>query len=155
MKTYPNARSALLTFYITAGAKLPVKSFDELVQHYRTHRYSDGEILMHDDFLEEFDGAVKVPQKIDTTTAMKKLASATPQGKLPNTQAFFKALADQAGSLTAREFTGAVVEGLKDTAKTAAGLATAGLGIYILIGVGVILLPQIAPILANKIKAKL
>lgn len=141
--TYNRAQSALLTFYQAAAGKLPVSSFNAMVEHYRTHRYPDGETLMHDDFLEEFEGALKVSNAIDTTTAMKKLAAVTPKGKLPNTQAFFRALADQAGKLTAREFTDAVGAGLKDAAKVAVAGIGAGVGIYLMIGLGVILLPSL------------
>lgn len=141
--SFNRARSALLTYYQAGQGKLPVASFEKLVQHYRTHRYPDGGILIHNDFLEEFEGALKVPNAVDATTAMKNLAKVTPPGTLPNTQAFFKALADQAGKLTAKEFTTAVGEGLTKTAKTIATGIGAGVGLYAAIALGAILLPKL------------
>ena len=141
--SYERARAALYTYYQAAMGKLPVSSFNEMVEHYRTHRAPDGEIIKHDDFLESLDSALKFPNKVDTTTAMKNLAAATPKGKLPNTQAFFKSLIDQVSKLTASEFTSAVGAGLKDAAKTAAIGIGAGVGIYVMIAVGALLLPSL------------
>lgn len=140
--SFDRARAALNVFYTAAGGKLPVKSYAELVEHYRTHRFSDGEVMKHDDFLEEFEGAVKAAGA-KATDAMKRLAQATPAGKLPGTQAFFKALQNSVTNFTASDFAAAVGDGLKEAAIVATAGIGAGVGIYLLIAAGALLLPAL------------
>lgn len=137
------ARNALKIFYDNAKTKLPVNSFDQLVEHYRTHYFGDGSgSIKHDEFLEEFGAAVDIA-RVDMATAMKNLARATPAGKLPKNEAFFKALSDQVLKLTPAEFASAVGKGLGKAATVATAGIGAGVGIYLAIAIGAILLPQL------------
>lgn len=150
---FNHANAALNVFYSAASSKLPVKNFQALITHYRTHRFPDGETMLHDEFLEDFDAAVKIAGA-KSTEAMKRLAAATPQGKIPSTQALFKALSNSVASYSVGDFASDVGEGLKSATVAAAATATAGLGLYIAIGVGALLLPQLIPYLAGKVKLK-
>ena len=145
---YEKAKSALRVFYDAAKTKLPFKSFDEMLTHYRTHVRIDGSTLIHDDFLEELEGAVRIAS-VETSIAMRNLANATPNGMVPKTQAFFKALSSQVIKLTASEFGVAVVKGLKQAGTVAAVGISAGVGVYIAIALGAVLLPQIMAAMAE------
>lgn len=141
--TYPKAREALKYFFDASYGRLPIKNFDLFVEHYRTHKYSDGSILKHDDFLQELEGALKYSKPQDVKNVMREMAFANPPGRLPKTEEYFKRLGTRAQDLTVTQVATAVKEGVKDTAKVAAVGIGAGLGVYILIAAGALLLPQL------------
>lgn len=134
---YPLARQALTIYFNFAKGKLPFANVNDFIEHYRTHYYSDGTYLKHDDFLDSFDSALRVPtNKNDMTKAMQKLAEKTPAGKIPKNEAYFNALVDQVSNFGFTEIAKSVAQGAKEFAQTATIGIGAGVAIYLLVALG-------------------
>lgn len=116
-----------LGFYFReAKEKLPFNSLDELIQHYRTDTDYDGNIVVHDDYLERMEASFRIAGDSDTKRAMQNLADRTQAGKTPSFQTILNSLSGQVESFTFED----ALEVSKDVGEKVAATAAAGIGLW-------------------------
>jgi len=137
---YEKARRYLKIYYDLVKKKIPsYKTFDDFVQHYRVDHYlyeNYGEYIEHDDFLDSFNGALEHASHEDAMDAMNELASQTRLNKVPTSQDFFNSLIDSVQSFSFEDLKGV----LKKSGEQIATVAVAGVGLYMAIGLGTLLI---------------
>lgn len=129
MSEFKNAHRFLELYFREAKDKLPFKTYDEFIQHYRIDHFlweNYREKVIHDDTLMFLDKAFEHVSRDDGAAAMKSLAANTVPGKVPKSQAYFDALSGQVEKFSFMD----AVEVAKETGKDMGKVAAAGLGIW-------------------------
>lgn len=145
---YDNAKRALKVFWDKAKNKLSFKSFEEMIEYYRTDfDVTDvlGNPLKHDDFLETFNKAVGyVSDWDDVRSAMQSLADNLPKGKIPSTSSYFDALSNQVERFTFNDAKTVVNKTVEQAKDVAIGVAIGGASLWAMYAVGALLLIMMA-----------
>lgn len=116
-----------LGFYFReAKEKLPFSSYNEFLQHYRTDTDYDGNIVIHDDYLERMEASFRIAGDSDTKRAMQNLADRTEAGKTPSFQTILNSLSGQVESFTFED----ALEVSKDVGEKVVATAAAGVGLW-------------------------
>jgi hypothetical protein len=133
------AYKALKFYYDKAKDKLPFEDYDEFIYYYRVDQFllnNYNELVVHDDFLEEFNKVLKiVDNDNDVKSAMNTLAKKTIQGRTPSSSSFFEVLSDRVLEFTMED--AKIV--LEKSSQDIKNVAVAGVGIYLVymaIGLG-------------------
>lgn len=116
----------------------PFKTIDELTEYLKYDQYlleSFGE-KEETGFLKNFDETLKLTSSEKAKRAAINLAKSTTSTLMPDREAFYNALADSASSLTFNEIKRATVEGLKESAIAAGGIALGAGFVYALFALG-------------------